>query len=155
MESISATSWPETRQGPTILIVDDDDAIRDFLRSAFEAEGYDVLAAEDGEAALMLCEGAWPSFILLDLMMPRLDGIGFLHEFRRRYGSDAAPIYVMSAVRTVTLHAQAVGVMGAFLKPFDLDDLLQVVAALVPPGIPATGVYTPGNEKTVSQPGDG
>ncbi|MGH2366971.1 MAG: response regulator [Chloroflexota bacterium] len=116
-------------QRPTVLIVDDEDAIRDFLRSALEAEGYGVLAAGDGEAALTLCERYQPNVILLDLMMPRLDGLGFLHRFRRRHGLNSASIYIMSAVRTAVEHAEAAGVSGAFLKPFDLEEVLDTIAA--------------------------
>lgn len=119
-----------TSAEPAILIVDDEDAIRDFLRSAFEAEGYAVLAAGDGVAALALCERYQPAAILLDLMMPRLDGLGFLHEFRRLHGLTT-PIFMMSAAWTATAHAQAAGVTGAFVKPFNLDEVLEAVAAAV------------------------
>ena len=110
-----------------MLIVDDESGIRDFLRSAFQAEGYTVLVAGDGEAALQLCEACLPDVILLDLMMPRLDGLGFLHEFRRRYGVDVCPIIIMSAVSTAVEHARAAGVTGAVVKPFDLEDLIVMV----------------------------
>jgi two-component system chemotaxis response regulator CheY len=109
------------------LIVDDEAAIRDFLRSAFESEDYTVLIAGDGLAALGVCEHYPPDVILLDLMMPRLDGLGFLHEFRRRHGVDACPIVIMSAVSTAVEHAEAAGVSGAIVKPFDLEELLDLV----------------------------
>ena len=121
---------PRANAEPSVLIVDDEDAIRDFLRSAFEAEGFTVLAAGDGVAALALCERYEPDAILLDLMMPRLDGLGFLHEFRRLHGL-ATPIFMMSAAWTATAHAQAAGVTGAFVKPFNLDDVLDAVANAV------------------------
>jgi two-component system chemotaxis response regulator CheY len=114
---------------PTILVVDDEDTIRDFLRSALEGEGYAVLAAGDGEDALSLCDRYRVDVILLDLMMPRLDGLGFLHRFRRRFGPEGVSVYIMSAVRTAVEHAAAVGVAGAFVKPFDLEELLETIAA--------------------------
>jgi DNA-binding response OmpR family regulator len=121
-----------------VLIVDDEEGIRDFLRSAFQAEGYTVLAAQDGEAALQLCEHYVPDTILLDLMMPRLDGLGFLHEFRRRHGVDVCPIIIMSAVSTAVEHAAAAGVTGAVVKPFDLEELIDMVAdALRPQRLPS------------------
>jgi len=134
VQTVGRPSWTGTRTGPTVLIVDDEDGIRDFLRSAFEAEGYTVLAAADGEAALTLCEHYQPDAILLDLMMPRLDGLGFLHEFRRRHGVDACPIYIMSAVSTAVEHARAAGVAGAIVKPFDLEEMLQLIAGAAGPG---------------------
>lgn len=120
--------WLGSRGQSIVLVVDDEDSIRQFLRSALESEGFGVLTAGDGEEALSLCAHTLPDLILLDLMMPRLDGLGFLHEFRRRFGSDAdRPVYIMSAVRTATEHARAAGVAGVFVKPFDLNDLLDTV----------------------------
>jgi DNA-binding response OmpR family regulator len=130
VESRAGRPRPRPSDEPTVLIVDDEDAIRDFLRSAFEAEGYRVLAAGDGRAALALCERYEPDVVLLDLMMPHVDGIGFVHEFRRAHGLDT-PIFMMSAAWTAVEHAQAAGVTGAFVKPFDLDDLLNTAASAV------------------------
>ena len=119
--------------GPTVLIVDDEQGIRDFLRSAFQGEGYSVLVAGDGEDALQLCEACLPDVVLLDLMMPRLDGLGFLHEFRRRHGLDVCPVIIMSAVSTAVEHAEAAGVTGAVVKPFDLEDLIEMVEGALGP----------------------
>ncbi|HVG95515.1 MAG TPA: response regulator [Chloroflexota bacterium] len=128
------------RAGATVLVVDDDDAIRDFLRSALECEGYGVLAAGDGLDALALCERYAPDVILLDLMMPRLSGLAFLARYRERFGAGPeagvpgtpdVPIYVMSAVRAAVDEAAAAGVAGTFVKPFDLDELLETVGAAV------------------------
>ena len=128
MKPASSEPWLGVRAAPTILIAEDEDPIREFLRTALELEGYQVLAAGDGAVALTLCERHLPDLILLDLMMPRLDGLGFLHEFRRHYPGQDVPVYIMSAVRTATEHAKAAGVAGVFPKPFDLDDLLATVA---------------------------
>ncbi|HEU5314663.1 MAG TPA: response regulator [Chloroflexota bacterium] len=127
MQTTDLPLWSRRLDGTTVLIVDDEAPICDFLRSAFESEGYTVLVAADGIAALGVCEHYQPDAILLDLMMPRLDGLGFLHEFRRRYGVDACPIVIMSAVSTAVEHAEAAGVAGAIVKPFDLDALLDLV----------------------------
>jgi two-component system chemotaxis response regulator CheY len=116
-----------------VLIVDDERGIRDFLCSAFQAEGYTALVAGDGEAALQVCDAYLPDVILLDLMMPRLDGLGFLHEFRRRHGLDVCPIIIMSAVSTAVEHAEAAGVTGAVVKPFDLEDLIAMVEGALGP----------------------
>ncbi len=85
---------------PTVLVVDDEDAIRDFLRSALEVEGYVVLAAGDGIDALALCERYQVDVILLDLMMPRLNGLDFLARLRQRRGLDGVSIFLMSALLT-------------------------------------------------------
>jgi CheY-like chemotaxis protein len=118
---------------PTVLIVDDADAIRDFLRSALEAEGYNVLAAGDGVDALALCERYQVDAILLDLMMPRLDGPGFLACLRQRQGREGTSVFLMSAMGSAVEFAFAEGVAGAFVKPFDLDELVDALRAAVPP----------------------
>jgi DNA-binding response OmpR family regulator len=114
-----------------VLVVDDDDAIRDFLRSALEYEGYAVLAAGDGVDALALCERYTADVILLDLMMPRLSGMAFLARYRQQHRTAAAAVYVMSAVRAAVEQALTEGVDGMFVKPFDLEELLETVAGAV------------------------
>jgi DNA-binding response OmpR family regulator len=115
----------------TVLVVDDDNAIRDFLRSALESEGYAVLAAGDGVDALALCERYPTDVILLDLMMPRMGGLAFLARYRQLHGPDGVAVYVMSAVRAAVEQAAAQGVAGTFVKPFDLDELLDTLGAAV------------------------
>ena len=117
---------------PTVLIVDDEDAIRDFLRSALEAEGYVVLAAGDGIDALALCERYQVDVILLDLMMPRLNGLDFLARLRQRRGLHGVSIFLMSALLTPDDNAISKGVAGAFVKPFDLDELIESLIDAVP-----------------------
>jgi two-component system OmpR family response regulator len=136
MDTRASRPRPKRIGAPSVLIVDDEDAIRDFLRSAFEAEGYTVLAAGDGEAALALCDRYRPDVVLLDLMMPRVDGVGFLCQFRRAHGHHT-PIFMMSAAWSAIERAQKAGVTGAFVKPFDLDEVLDAVAAAVRNGRPA------------------
>ena len=83
------------RGGATVLVVDDDPSIRDFVEAALEEEGYGVLSAADGEAALDLVEHE-PCAVLLDMRMPILDGWGFAKAYRERPGRHA-PIAVMTA----------------------------------------------------------
>jgi CheY-like chemotaxis protein len=124
---------PTDSPRPTVLIVDDEDAIRDFLRSALEAEGYTVLAAGDGLDALALCERYQVHVVLLDLNMPRLDGLGFLSRMRQRQGLEGVSVYIMSAVHTAVDHAVAQSVAGGFVKPFDLDELIETLGDAVSP----------------------
>jgi CheY-like chemotaxis protein len=142
---------------PTVLIVDDEDAIRDFLRSALEAEGYSVLAAGDGLDALALCERYQVHIILLDLMMPRLDGLGFLSRLRQRQGLEGVSVYIMSAVHSAVDHAVAQGVAGGFVKPFDLDEVIETLGDAVPPSpeplrASAPPVVRPGLSRTPIAP---
>jgi two-component system, chemotaxis family, chemotaxis protein CheY len=117
-----------------VLVVDDDEAIRALLREALEDEGYAVQEAADGAQALGMLGRARPDAVLLDLMMPVLDGWGFL-----RAAADlpraGLPIVVMSAASNLSAAAQellGLGVRAWLPKPFDLDALLGMVGQLCP-----------------------
>jgi two-component system, chemotaxis family, chemotaxis protein CheY len=137
---------------PTVLIVDDEDAIRDFLRSALEAEGYNVLAAGDGLDALALCERYQVHVILLDLNMPRLDGRGFLARMRQHQGLEGVSVYIMSAVLSAVEHAISQGVAGGFAKPFDLDELIETLADAVTRSPETPGPSTPPGVRPAPSP---
>jgi CheY-like chemotaxis protein len=118
-----------------ILIVDDDQEIREMLEITLADEGYDVLSAGDGAAALSLLEHSRPGLILLDMRMPVLDGWGFARAYAGRPGPHA-PIVVMTAAVDATRWAREVSARAAVAKPFDLNRLLDAVAehALPPDG---------------------
>ncbi|MEO7002253.1 MAG: response regulator [Ktedonobacterales bacterium] len=124
-----------THKRVLLLVVDDDREIRRAVRYILEDAGYSVLEAPDGEVALqMLRKHKEPMVILLDLMMPRLDGAGVL----RTVADDAhlarqrAFVLITANVRTMPLSFAnlltqlAVPVLA---KPFDMDQLLELVAA--------------------------
>lgn len=124
-----------------ILIVDDDPEIREMLEITLADEGYEVLSASDGAAALTLLEQHTPSLILLDMRMPVMDGWGFARAYSARPGPHA-PILVMTAAVDAGRWAREVEACAAVAKPFDLNRLLDVVAAhALPPG--AEGAASP------------
>jgi CheY-like chemotaxis protein len=109
----------------TILVVDDDRAYLEMVSAAFAEEGYRVLAASGGKAGLDLARRSPPDVILLDVLMPGMDGPTFAHAYASLPGPHA-PIIVVSG--TVPAHAARVEDAAAFLhKPFDLDELMGVV----------------------------
>jgi len=85
------------RRDLPVLIVDDDASVRQLLRRMLEPEGYTVIEAENGRAALERLREVSPSAVLLDLMMPEMDGFEFAEEFRRHEGWRAIPIVVVTA----------------------------------------------------------
>jgi CheY-like chemotaxis protein len=85
------------RPGLPILVVDDDPALRELLRRTLEREGYTVVEAADGRAALARIEERLPGLILLDLMMPHMDGFEVLAELRARPAWRAIPVVVVTA----------------------------------------------------------
>ena len=112
-----------------ILIADDDPQIVRALRITLSAHGYDVVAAPDGAAAIALAGREHPDLVLLDLGMPRLDGVRVIEALR---GWTAAPIIVVSG-RTGSgdkVDALDAGADDYVTKPFQIDELLARIRAL-------------------------
>lgn len=112
-----------------ILVVDDDDAIRNLVALVLEDEGYEVLTAANGEQALRLIERDTPSLVLLDLNMPVMNGWE-LHA-RLRQAAPEIPVIFMTAGQDASREAHQHAAAGHLSKPFDLDDLLRVAATYV------------------------
>jgi CheY-like chemotaxis protein len=115
----------------TILVVDDEPLIRDVLVAVLGDEGYTVLTAGDGLAALEVIAQEVPDLVLMDVMMPRLDGPATCQAIRAHTHLDQLPVILMSAMsRPRNLDPAIV----AFLrKPFDVDELLPLVARVLTP----------------------
>ncbi|HYV46124.1 MAG TPA: response regulator [Myxococcaceae bacterium] len=121
---------PEGR--PLILVVDDDPDILDALSEILETEGYEVDRARHGQEALSRIDQRRPDLILLDLMMPVMDGWEFAHALRRREDGAHIPVVVLSADRQASAKARVVGARDFLAKPFELNELLRVVSDSVP-----------------------
>ena len=116
-----------------ILIVEDDDAVRHVLSDALQDAGYAVATALDGFDALDQIEQHPPDAILLDLMMPSMDGWTFLEQFRSHACSAGIPVGIMSAAPMLRKTADAWGVQVAIGKPFALEALVDQVDRLCEP----------------------
>jgi len=109
-----------------VLIVEDDDDIREVVANALESEGFQVYQAETGARALeLLQEMPHPSLILADLMMPVLDGWDLIKALSRDDRLATLPVVVMSALD----HDHPEG-FRRIKKPFDLEDLVRIVSEL-------------------------
>src|SRR5919198_3303048 len=117
-------------EGRPILVVDDDELILNSVESTLADEGYPVVTATDGAAALDVVERQLPALILLDMKMPILDGWAFAKAYREQPG-PRAPIVVMTAAADAARRAADIGAEGYLAKPFDLEDLLTLVGRLV------------------------
>jgi CheY-like chemotaxis protein len=120
---------PQTKQ-KCILVVDDEDAIREVVAETLELEGYHVERAGDGEQALAKVKALHPDAIVLDLMMPVMDGWTFLQQCRRDEICHSTPVLVMSAYRRLAETAHELHV-PCLAKPFDLDVFLAAVERLL------------------------
>jgi two-component system response regulator MprA len=114
-----------------VLVADDDRAIRDSLARALELEGYEVETAPDGAAALAAARERPPDVLVLDLMMPSVDGLTVCRVLRAE--KDHTPILMLTA-RTETSDRVAgldAGADDYLPKPFELDELLARLRALL------------------------
>ena len=110
-------------KAPLVLVVDDDPDILDAICDIVAAEGYRVVRARNGVEALERVGEERPDIILLDLMMPVMDGLTFAGALRERYGFHGIPIVVISADGNPA-RASSVGAAGYLAKPFAIDALL-------------------------------
>ncbi|HXW05124.1 MAG TPA: response regulator [Vicinamibacterales bacterium] len=113
---------------PTVLIVEDDPDMRELERVALEHSGYEVRAADNGREGLRQTWEAHPCVILLDLMMPGMDGLAFLAELRRhQWGRRIAVVCVTAAGPEMTERALQLGAREVVEKPADFDELCDLV----------------------------
>jgi len=107
----------------TVLIIEDEPAIRGLLALTLEGEHYDVATAEDGEEALDQVHHQRPDAILLDLMLPKVDGWQVIDSLDHGADAERIPIIAVTAgTKKVTVGEQ--GVKAFLSKPYDLDTLL-------------------------------
>lgn len=115
-----------------ILLIDDDADMRDTMTDVLRDEGYDVIAVAGGREALRLLEeGARPALILLDMMMPGMDGRQFRAEQTKNREWAAIPTVVFSAYVNVAETASAIGAAGGLQKPVRMEALLELVGRFV------------------------
>lgn len=113
------------RQG-SLLVVEDDEDLRDVIVDALHARGFAVLSAADGAAALKILEIFKPDLIVLDLMMPVMDGHAFLAERAKRPEIAAIPVVVASAAPPSP--ELAASTWNEFVaKPFHIDVLVEAI----------------------------
>jgi two-component system response regulator MprA len=126
---------------PRILIVEDEEPIASFIRRGLASEGYEVDTAADGEAALAKAREARPDLVILDLMLPGLDGLEVCRRLRTAHSS--LPILILTARDSVSDRVQGLdaGSDDYMAKPFALEELFARVRALLRragPGEPET-----------------
>ena len=123
-----------TQQGPVVLIVDDDERVREYVRVNLEMEGYAVREAGNAEEGLGVLEDVSPDLILLDVMMPEVDGWEMLRRVQERHGVGAIPVVMFSGKvnEQSAQEATARGAQGFVGKPFDPQQLIEHAKQLLP-----------------------
>jgi excisionase family DNA binding protein len=132
LEQFLERSGPGGREaGPLVLIVDDDARLREFVRVNLEMEGYSVIEAANADEGLSSIEDAPPDLILLDVMMPGIDGWEMLRRVQERHGVGSIPVIMFSG-KVDEADASATGTHGFIGKPFDPQQLIESTKQLLP-----------------------
>jgi DNA-binding response OmpR family regulator len=125
---------PSTFAKPTVLVVEDDDNSLFVLKSILGTKGYRVLEAWDGKQAVEVAEAEKLDLILLDLQLPRLNGLGVIRRLRENATFESLPIIIMTGYDPEKYRGTAIaaGCDDFLLKPIDFDRLDAVLDYFVP-----------------------
>lgn len=117
----------------TVAIVEDDVALARLLQMGLESVGYQVVVAHDGRSAVELVREQRPSLVLLDAMLPALDGFGVLGELRSAPETEKTPVVFVSARNhpDVIMQALEAGATGFISKPFEINDVVAEVDRII------------------------
>jgi len=118
--------------GPTVLVVDDDPVIVKLLQVNFEMEGYEVITASDGEEGLQRARESMPDVMLLDVMMPKINGLQVASTLKGDATTAGIPIVLLSAKAQAADVQAGKAVADEYItKPFDPLELLDRVSKLI------------------------
>ncbi|MFN2389453.1 MAG: response regulator transcription factor [Actinomycetota bacterium] len=122
-----------TEPSKRILVCDDDPSILTFVEVNLELEGYEVYSASGGEEAVRIATSERPDLVILDVMMPRMDGYEACERLKQDDSTKDIPVIFLSAraQQADIERGQACGVSDYITKPFDPMELLEVVQRLV------------------------
>ena len=135
LDKFLENSGPGAREqaGPTVLVVDDDEHMREYVRASLELEGYSVLEAGTADEGMAVLEGEQqPQLILLDVMMPGMDGWGMLQRIQERHGSIPVIMFSGQVDERSAVHAEERGASAFVGKPFDPQQLIDQAKHILP-----------------------
>jgi len=114
---------------PLVLVVEDHEFARDAVAALLSSMGYDVIEAENGRDALAaMAKGPHPDVILLDLMMPVMDGWEFMSILKTHPEWSDIPVIIVTAIYDAKRTQDETGARAVLTKPFDIDQLTELVS---------------------------
>ena len=127
--SIGDAVGPNIQGMTRVLVIDDEPAIADVLRMLLEFRGHEVLVANDGSRGYAAAQRQAPDVIVLDLMMPVMDGFATLDALRSDERTEAIPVVILSALSSAEVKQRChdMGVRAILQKPYKPEDLLRAV----------------------------
>jgi CheY-like chemotaxis protein len=116
-----------------VLVIDDEQAIGHVIRLLLESQGHQVLVADDGSRGFALAQRQAPDVVILDVMMPVMDGFAVLEAFRRDPRTAELPIVMLSALTAEDVEERCIelGAAAYVRKPFRADDLLGALSTVL------------------------
>jgi DNA-binding response OmpR family regulator len=119
----------------TILLIEDHSDVAEVLDLVLRYAGYEVIIATDGASGLMVARSGVPDLIILDLILPDLNGMLLIEQLKLGAATAAIPVLILTAASDQSTQQSALeaGCDAFIAKPFDIDHLLQQVRLLVPP----------------------
>lgn len=114
---------------PRILVVDDEEDVVRLLEFRLSKEGFDVICCGDGQTAITLTEQHKPDLVILDIMMPLMDGMEVLRQIRSRRATSKIPVIMLTAKTSSVAvdEARQLWVSDYIMKPFDPEKLVEKV----------------------------
>ncbi len=133
LDAFLENSGPGGGGGPLVLIIDDDERVREYVRVNLEVEGYTVREAGNAEEGLRVLEESTPDLVLLDVMMPQVDGWEMLRRLHERHGVGAIPVVMFSGKVDERAAGEAAsrGAQGFIGKPFEPKQLIEQTKQLL------------------------
>jgi DNA-binding response OmpR family regulator len=118
-----------SNKGKSVLAIDDENDVLLIIKTALQSEGYEVLTATNGFDGLAIAEDQRPSLILLDLMMPEMDGMEVLKKLKESKVTDDIPVVILTGLsdRGKIREALDKGTSYYIVKPFEYQDLVSKV----------------------------
>ena len=134
LDNFLERSGPSGGSGPTVLIVDDDPKLREYVRVNLEMEGYSVKEAGSADEGLGVLDESTPDLVLLDVMMPEVDGWEMLRRVQERHGVGAIPVIMFSGKvdEQAAEEAASRGAQAFIGKPFNPQELIDQTKQLLP-----------------------
>ena len=124
---------PQCKATPRILVVDDVADNSDLMQALLDSEGYHVEIADSGRAAIAQIQQSAPDLVLLDVMMPEMNGFEVTQQIRQNHDLSALPIFLVTGYDQIQLSMlEAVEVNGLIHKPIDFEDVLTKVRSVLP-----------------------
>jgi CheY-like chemotaxis protein len=128
-----STAPAPARSAPTVLVIEDYADTRELISLILRREGYNVIQAEDGVEGFLKASAGYPDLVILDLVLPEMDGVETARRIHELPKLSHIPIFVVSAMLTeeVEADARAAGCREVFSKPFEVGELMTKVRAAV------------------------